>query len=412
MTKSMQIIISTIAIIAMSALIELIYPKSFFILTTFGFLFIIFLALFYVRKNANKNIDLASRENAHSQKMQALGQLSTAIAHDFNNILTAITGYSDLLLKRHKKDDQSFEDANHIKQSASRAANLVRQLLTFSKKSKIVPTNVDVNNTIKNLSSLINQLMGSSTSVLIECEEKNLTALVDITQFEQVVINLAVNARDAMNKKGQINIRTNLVDVDKDFDVKKYFTPSKKTSIDHGQYVKISISDTGTGIDEKILKKIFEPFFSTKNNSGTGLGLSTVFQIVKKMGGYVFVETIKNKGTTFHVYLKQIEQVTIIDPESSAPEPKYDQSLNDHSILVVEDEDPVRLFTVLALKNAGYNVESAKNASEALTAIKQQKKYYDIVLTDISLGDMDGAALAESIKSYLPKYKTHFHLWI
>ena len=407
MIKPIQLIASAIIILLLSALTEAFYSGLFFIITSFGFLFIIFFTLSSLRKNSTNNIDLASRENAHSQKMQALGQLSAAIAHDFNNILTAITGYSDLLLRRHKKEDSSYKDANHIKQSAARATNLVRQLLTFSKKSKIEPTHVEVNKTIKNLSSLLDQLMGSSTSISIECEEENMLVLVDITQFEQIIINLAVNARDSMNQCGKVKIKAALVKVNAEYDTIKYFTPSEKKSIEHGKYVQISISDTGTGIDKKILKKIFEPFFSTKDQSGTGLGLATVFQIVEKMGGYVFVETQKNKGTTFHIYLKQTEDVEANNSKTKNIE-AIQESNNNTSILVVEDEDPIRLFSIMALKNAGYNVEDARSAEDAIALIKQQKKQYDIMLTDISLGDMKGSELAESVKVYLPNIQIIF----
>jgi signal transduction histidine kinase/CheY-like chemotaxis protein len=410
MTKPLELVISTIIIVIASAIADSFYPGTFFILTTFSFLFIILLLIVTIRNKFNTNLDLASIENAHSQKMQALGQLSSAIAHDFNNILTAIIGYSDILLEKHKKDDPSHKVANHIKQSASRAANLVRQLLTFSKKSEIQPTYVEVNNTIRNLSSLMGQLMGNSTTISIDCSNTNMSVLVDITQFEQVIINLAVNAKDAMAEQGQIKIKTAIVNVDKEFNTQKYFTPSKKIDMELGKYVRISISDTGTGIDEKILKKIFEPFFSTKDQSGTGLGLATVFQIVEKMGGYIFVKTEKNKGTTFHIYLKQIDEEEIRESETQTinAEDKPNTDLLSYNILVVEDEDPVRLFSVLALKNAGYNVEATNGAEDALVLIKQDKKIFDLIITDISLGNMDGISLAKELKSFLPNLQTIF----
>lgn len=403
MTKPKQLVIATILVIVISTIIEYLYPNSFFMLTTFGFLFIIMLLLASMRKNSADNVNLASTENAHSQKMQALGQLSMAIAHDFNNILTAIIGYSDLLLKRYKTKDTSYKDASHIKQNAERAANLVKQLLTFSKKSKIEPTNVDIGKTIKNLSSLIDQLMGGSISVSIECDKENMFSLVDITQFEQVVINLAINARDAMNQNGQVKIKATSAKINQDFNTSKYFTPSKKADIEHGEYIKISISDTGTGIDSEILKKIFEPFFSTKDQSGTGLGLATVSQIIQKMDGHIFVETQKNHGTTFHIYLKQIKDQSEEDIKTKNSKPKIISNNNKkYNILVVEDEDSVRLFSRLTLKDAGYSVDDVQNAEDALRLIENGEKEYDILLTDISLGNMDGISLAESIKSHLP----------
>lgn len=403
MTKPKQLVITTILVIVISTIIEYLYPNSFFILTTFGFLFTIILVIASMRKNSADNVNLASTENAHSQKMQALGQLSMAIAHDFNNILTAIIGYSDLLLKRHKTEDISYKDANHIKQNAARAANLVKQLLTFSKKSKIEPTNVDIGKTIKNLSSLIDQLMGGSISVSIECDEKRMFSLVDITQFEQVIINLAINARDAMRQNGQVKIKATSAKINQDFNTKKYFTPSKKSDIEHGEYIKISISDTGTGIDSEILKKIFEPFFSTKDQSGTGLGLATVSQIIKKMDGHIFVETQKNCGTTFHIYLKQVKNQHEENVKTKSTTPKTISNISKkYKILVVEDEDSVRLFSRLTLKDAGYNVDDVQNAEDALRLIENGEKDYDILLTDISLGNMDGIALAESIKSHIP----------
>lgn len=403
MTKPKQLIVATIIIILTSTIIEYFYPNSFFVITTFGFLFIIMLLLASMRQSIGKNVNLASIENAHSQKMQALGQLSMAIAHDFNNILTAIIGYSDLLLKRYKADDKSFKDVVQIKQNAERAANLVKQLLTFSKKSKIEPINVDIGKTIKNLSSLIDQLMGNSISVSIECDQENMFSKIDITQFEQVIINLAINARDAMNQNGQVKIKAISTNINKDFNKDRYFTPSKNIDIKHGEYIKISISDTGTGIDSEILQKIFEPYFSTKDQAGTGLGLATVSQIVQKMGGYIFVETQKNHGTTFHIYLKQIKEKGLSTSEINENNSKKITSSNKkHSILIVEDEESVRLFSRLTLKDAGYIVDDVQNAEDALQLIEKTKKEYDILLTDISLGNMDGIALAESIKSLIP----------
>ena len=206
-----------------------------------------------------------------------------------------------------------------------------------------------------------------------------------------------------MNQQGVVEITSNLVNIDTNFDTKQYFSPSDNKQVTPGKYIKISISDTGTGIEKEILQNIFEPFFSTKDESGTGLGLATVSQIITKMDGHIFVETKKNIGTTFHIYLKQTQISSAQENRGNLHQEEPGDN-NKHNILVVEDEKSVRLFNVMALKGLGYNVDEAQSSEIAIDLIQQQKKY-DLVLSDVFLGNRNGVELVKEIKSYLPDIK-------
>ena len=242
---------------------------------------------------------------AHAQKMQAIGQLSGAIAHDFNNLLTGMIGFCDMLLMRHKPNDDEFDDLMQIKQNANRAANLVRQLLAFSRKQVLLPKVLDVPNIINDLSGLLTKLLGTKIHLKITHSKNVLHIKADQVQLEQVIINLVVNARDAMDGDGNLSIKTSNIVIDNKFDEEKFFKPKADTAIETGSYVLLEIQDTGSGIPDEILDRIFEPFFSTKDiTSGTGLGLATVYGIIKQTGGYIRLQTKKDKGSKFSIFLK------------------------------------------------------------------------------------------------------------
>jgi len=331
------------------------------------------------------------RQFIQSQKMQAVGQLAGGIAHDFNNLLTAMIGFCDLLLLRHTPGDQSFTDVMQIKQNANRAANLVRQLLAFSRQQTLQPKILDITECLAELSALLRRLIGSNIELKIKHERELGLVLVDQGQFEQVIINMAVNARDAMEGGGTITVTT------KNFELKK----AKRYGHDvipPGSYVLVEISDTGGGIKSEIIDRIFDPFFSTKEvGSGTGLGLSTVYGIVKQTGGFIQVDSAVGEGTTFSIYLPRYSA------EGAKPEPRTrektpPQDLTGSStILLVEDEDAVRLFSGRALRSKGYKVIEAVNGREALDFMKANKEKIDLVISDVVMPQMDGPSFINAM---------------
>jgi two-component system cell cycle sensor histidine kinase/response regulator CckA len=351
----------------------------------------------------------------HSQKMQAIGQLAGAIAHDFNNLLTAMIGFCDLLLLRHAPGDSSFNEIMQIKQNANRAAGLVRQLLAFSRKQVLSLKVVDINNVLVELSNLLNRLLGEKIHFDIEYGKHILPVMADQGQFEQVIINLAVNARDAMSKGGNLIIKTSNIKIDDNFQEKEYYSPMGDEPIANGSYVLIEIRDNGTGIPLEIVEHIFEPFFSTKDHfSGTGLGLATVYGIVKQSGGHIRFTTKSNIGTSFFIFLK-IADSEIIDAklaESLEVKPMNRLFMKDtkHTgkILIVEDETPVRLFEVHALNNKGYEVIDTADAESAMTYLESEGHNISIVITDVIMPGITGPQMVEKIREKYPHIKFIF----
>lgn len=338
-----------------------------------------------------------------SQKMQAVGQLAGGIAHDFNNLLTAMIGYCDLLLEKFLPSDRAFNDIMQIKQNANRASNLVRQLLAFSRQQNMQPKILDVSNMISELSALLKRLLG----VKIELNVKHGTNVgsirVDQIQFEQVIINLAVNARDAMANGGTLTIATSIFETTKPKLLRGETMPP-------GSYILIEVSDTGCGIDEKFIERIFDPFFSTKEKGhGTGLGLSTVYGIVHQTGGFIYVESKIDVGTKFSLYFKRVS-----DDEVSQNNQKQvsERNLVDltgaGTILLVEDEDAVRTFSARALRDKGYTVIEAPNGESALECIKRDGNRIDLVVSDVVMPKMDGPTLMTHIQECNSQMKVIF----
>lgn len=327
-----------------------------------------------------------------SQKMQAVGQLAGGIAHDFNNLLTAMIGFCDLMLLRHTPGDQSFTDVMQIKQNANRAANLVRQLLAFSRQQTLQPKVLDITECLAELSALLRRLMGSNIELKIKHARDLGLVLVDQGQFEQVIINMVVNARDAMEGGGVISLSTQNCELKK---AKRY----GHDVIPAGSYVLVQITDTGTGIKPEIIDRIFDPFFSTKEvGSGTGLGLSTVYGIVKQTGGFIHVDSKVGEGTTFSIYLPHDTTEQIAAPSLPKEEKPPLQDLTGSStILLVEDEDAVRLFSARALRSKGYHVIEAANGEEALNYIKVSDENIDLVISDVVMPQMDGPTFVNEI---------------
>ncbi len=338
-----------------------------------------------------------------SQKMQAIGQLAGGIAHDFNNLLTAIIGFCDLLLLRHKPGDPSFGDIQHIKQNSNRAANLVRQLLAFSRQQTLRPRVQDITDILTEVSHLIRRLIGANIILnLVHGDDLGLVK-VDGGQMEQVLVNMAVNARDAMNSGGSLTIATS------------HFTNIEpvrcgEDRMPPGHWVRLDITDTGHGIPQDILERIFEPFFTTKDvGQGTGLGLATVYGIIRQTGGYLAVDSKVGVGTTFSVYLPRLTEDAL---EEEKPAVIVEETVSDLTgtarILLVEDEDAVRTFSTRALTNKGYEVLAAESGENALQVLKDSGKTIDLLITDVIMPNMDGPTLAVKMREMYPTLKIIF----
>ncbi len=340
-----------------------------------------------------------------SQKMQAIGQLAGGIAHDFNNLLTAIIGFSDLLLLRHKPGDPSFGDIMQIKQNSNRAANLVRQLLAFSRQQTLRPKVQDVTDILTELSHLIRRLIGAGIELDIRHGDELGLVRVDEGQMEQVLINLAVNGRDAMEEAGKLTIQT------ENFTNKK---PVELVSeeLPPGHWTLIKVSDTGCGIAKENMARIFEPFYTTKDvGEGTGLGLATVYGIVRQTGGFLDVQSELSEGTTFLLYLPratEAEEEASHQDEQEGPEGAKDLTGTER-ILLVEDEDAVRTFSVRALANKGYEVLGAESGEAGLAEFKKdESKKLDLLITDVVMPGMDGPTMAAKIRQNNPELKIIF----
>ncbi|WP_375274292.1 cell cycle histidine kinase CckA [Methylorubrum thiocyanatum] len=386
---------------------------------------------------------------AQTQKMDTVGQLAGGIAHDFNNVLQAIIGYSDLLLASHRPTDHAFQDIMQIKQNANRAASLVRQLLAFSRRQTLRPEVMDVGEALSDLTLLLKRLLGERVQLDFRHGREIWPIKADVNQFEQVIVNLAVNARDAMPGGGSLTIRTANCPV----------AGERPVGIPAGDHVMIEVTDTGEGIPPEVRQKIFEPFFTTKEiGKGTGLGLSTVFGIVNQSGGAIDVQSTVGEGTTFRIYLPRHEPGTEplpeplpppraasgaeapasaksadtespeptlspgeaperkpseagTDPAPRAPEPPP-KPATDHTgqgtVLLVEDEDPVRAVNSRALSARGYTVLEAASGIEALRLIEEHADGIDVVVSDVVMPEMDGPTLLRELRKHLPDLKVIF----
>ncbi|WP_375459905.1 cell cycle histidine kinase CckA [uncultured Enterovirga sp.] len=343
---------------------------------------------------------------AQASKMQAVGQLAGGVAHDFNNVLQAIIGYSDLLLANHRPTDPSFQDIMQIKQNANRAASLVRQLLAFSRRQTLRPEVVKLGDTLSDLSLLLKRLLGERVQLDLRQGRDLWTVKADVNQLEQVVINLAVNARDAMPDGGTVSIETaNVAEAEaRGLDL---------AGMPPADYVRISVGDTGTGIAPEILDQIFEPFFTTKElGKGTGLGLSTVFGIVKQSGGFIYVDSEVGRGTTFSIYLPrhipEPEAEPELKPEVAAPKARAADMTGQGTILLVEDEDAVRAVNTRALTARGYTVLEAASGIEAMQIMEGRDRPVDLVVSDVVMPEMDGPTLLGELRKRHPEIKFVF----
>jgi two-component system cell cycle sensor histidine kinase/response regulator CckA len=341
---------------------------------------------------------------AQAQKMNAVGQLAGGVAHDFNNVLTAIIGYTDLLLANHRPTDPSFQDLMQIKQNANRAAGLVRQLLAFSRRQTMRPQQLQLGEVLSDLSiGLLKRIIGETVQLEVKHGRDLWPVWADLNQLEQAIVNLAVNARDAMPDGGKLTIRTRNV------------AAAEVPSFGHAEivptdYVLIEVADSGVGIPPEIIDKIFEPFFSTKDvGKGTGLGLSTVYGVIKQMGGYIHVESRPSAGSTFRILLPRHTAEAALAPaaEDQAPAAPADLT-GTGTVLLVEDEEAVRAFAARALASRGYTVLEAASGIDALKSIDEHGGRVDLVVSDVVMPEMDGPTLLKELRRRRSEVKVIF----
>ncbi len=350
--------------------------------------------------NARLQEEIAARtsvENAllQSQKMEAIGQLAAGIAHDFNNILTVVRGHTGMMLERTDLDPQTTESLHEVSQAAERATSLASQLLTLSRKQRLNPRAFQLNETIEQLHSLLSRVLGETISLRIECAEDLPPLVADEAQIEQVLINLAVNARDAMPRGGHLLIATRLV----------YFCAEQlvgQTGTSPGDHVSIMVADSGSGMPPEVLQHMFEPFFTTKpEGKGTGLGLATAYGIVKQHGGWIEVESEPDRGSIFRLFLPRGDAAAIPAPAraaSTSPDLRGSES-----VLIVEDEATVRAVVRSILRRSGYHVEESETGDAALALWNAREREFDLLITDLVLpGNIDGEALATHLRQEHP----------
>ncbi|WP_342634948.1 cell cycle histidine kinase CckA [Fulvimarina endophytica] len=342
---------------------------------------------------------------AKAQKMQAVGNLAGGIAHDFNNVLTVITASVDFLLMNQKPGDPSFQDLLLIKQSANRAASLVRQLLAYSRRQTMRPKMLSLTDVVADLDLLLKRIAGDRTRLERRHARDLWPVMADIGQFEQVITNLVGNARDAMPDGGTITIATRNVE---DHEVAAFGYGELGTA----EYVLVEVSDTGTGMPPEIAERIFEPFFTTKEiGKGTGLGLSMVYGIIKQSNGFIFVDSTEGKGTVFRIFLPRFvpEPQLGVAPKVGAVEAVEKMDLSGSAtILLVEDEDYVRAGSVRALKMKGYDVHEADSGLDALDVLEELDGKIDLVVSDVVMPEMDGPTLLREMRKKRPEMKFIF----
>ena len=352
------------------------------------------------RKLAEEERKKLEEELRQAQKMEAIGTLAGGVAHDFNNILTIIIGNADLALKNVVKDDPLREDLGEIKIAAERAASLTRQLIAFSRKQIITPRVLDLNELLTDIEKkMLSRLVGEDVELLTIPEPALWQVQVDPGQMEQVIMNLAINARDAMPTGGKLTIETANIDLAENY---FYNHGIKKQP---GPYVMLAVSDTGSGMDEKIKEHIFDPFFTTKvqgKGKGTGLGLSTVYGIVKQNNGFVWVYSEPDQGTTFKVYLPKVEGDADSEEKQRTPVVELGGS---ETVLIVEDDDSLRKLARNALQQHEYRVLDAENGEDALRVSQEHEGPIDLMITDVVMPKMGGKEAADRLRPLYPQMK-------
>jgi len=328
-----------------------------------------------------------------AQKMEAVGRLAGGVAHDFNNLLTAIIGYGHSVLQCLDMQPELQKDVGQILQAAQRAASLTKQLLAFGRKQELRPEKIDLNKVVMDMEDMLRRLIREDVVLVAALEAQSPFVMADQTQVEQVLLNLAVNARDAMPRGGKLVVETGNVDLDADY-------ARSHAGVQPGPYVMLAVSDTGDGMDKEMLAHIFEPFYTTKDREkGTGLGLATVYGIVKQTGGYIWVYSEPENGTTFKIYLPRAEET----PERRGGVLLVNRPVRgNETILVVEDDENVRLLIRDVLGKFGYCIIQAPDAGAALELVAQRHAAVQLLLTDVVMPVMGGYDLAECLTAFQP----------
>lgn len=344
-------------------------------------------------------IDVTAQRRAEAQlrsaqRLESVGRLAGGVAHDFNNLLTVINGYADFALQRVEKQDHLHSDLREILSAGERAASLTRQLLAFSRKQVLQPEITDLNWIIADIEKMLRRLIGEDITLVTHPAPNLDPVLVDASQIEQVIMNLVVNARDAMPTGGRLSIETANVELDDAY-------VDQHPAVTPGPYVMLAISDTGYGMNQQTRERIFEPFFTTKEGGkGTGLGLATVYGIVRQSRGYIWVYSEPGQGTTFKIYLPRSERITAKERPVAR---KVVRAAANETILVVEDVEAVRNIVVRILKDAGYSVLAAASGKEALAICQGHPGEIDLVITDVIMPQMSGREVAEQLANARPQ---------
>ena len=355
-----------------------------------------------VEKLVIVNRDISERRQLEeqlrqSQKMDAIGRLSGGVAHDFNNLLGVIIGYTEVLQDQIKEGDTLRVCVDQVLEAGKRAASLTRQLLAFSRQQVLEPKVLLLNGVVSDMEKMLRRLIGEDVELTTGLDPKLGKVRADHGQIEQVIMNLAVNARDAMPEGGKLSIETSNTEMDEVF-VRRYAYP-----VQPGAYILLTVKDTGTGMDNATKLRVFEPFFTTKEKGkGTGLGLSLVYGVVKQSGGYIDVDSTVGKGTTFKIYLPRIDQEVDVDGAQISPSTALQ---GNETILLVEDEKNLRTLTRHLLERYGYAVLEAANGAEALTTSRQNTGTIHLLLTDIVMPGIGGRALAQKLSKERPDMK-------
>jgi len=325
--------------------------------------------------------------------MEAVGTLAGGVAHDFNNLLTVITGYTQILMEQHARDARASHSIEQIFGAAERAAALTRQLLAFSRRQLLQPRLINLNTLVRNVEKLLHPLLGERIRIAVETSPNLGMVKVDPGQVEHILMNLAVNARDAMASGGILTVATRNVELREDF-------RHKHPGAAPGRYVVLSVTDDGCGMDAHALAHLFEPFFTTKEpGKGTGLGLSMVYGIVKQSGGYITVDSEVGRGTCFQVYLPRVEGAEEASPDEPAV---MERSAGSGTILLVEDEDAVRTLVEAILTADGYTVLVARSPDEAARLCRDYEFAIDVLLTDVVMPGVSGPELAKGLVALRP----------
>jgi nitrogen-specific signal transduction histidine kinase len=348
-------------------------------------------------KQSLTELQTTQEQLLQAQKMEAVGKLAGGIAHDFNNLLTAIKGYTDLLLRRFNDGDPSHGDLMEIKKASEQAARLTRQLLAFSRKQVLQPRVINLNEVIVKMQEMLQRLIGEHIELVAKLQDELHPVKADPGQIEQVILNLVVNARDAMSDGGTLTLET--------FDIEVGQNPSgRKLAVNAGDYVALSVCDTGSGMDGETRRRLFEPFFTTKDTGkGTGLGLATVYGIIRQSNGTILVDSEPGQGTTFTIYLPREEE----QKKSRVPKTKAREKLSgSETILLVEDEDMVRQLAERVFKEYGYTVLVSSNGVEALEMAAKHSDSIQLMVTDVVMpGGLNGKQLADRMAASRPEMK-------